>query len=55
VLTTIGVSLVNHWVPVLDLNVVLLAVAAGTAAGACAGFWPALKATKIAPASALTH
>lgn len=55
VLTTIGVSLVNHWVPVLDLNVVLLAIAAGTAAGAIAGFWPALKATKIAPASALTH
>lgn len=55
VLTTAVASLVNHWVPVLDLSIVLLAVAAGTAAGAIAGFCPALKATRIAPAYALTH
>lgn len=52
---TVGVALVNRWVPVLDPSVPLMAVAAGALTGVLAGFWPALRATAIAPAYALSR
>lgn len=55
VLVTVAVSLSNRWQPVLDLRLAVAAVAAGALAGALAGLWPALAATRIPPAQALTR
>lgn len=55
VVVTVGVSLANKWVPILDLNVAAIAVLTGCLAGAVAGIGPALRATKIAPSVALAQ
>jgi ABC-type antimicrobial peptide transport system permease subunit len=52
---TVSVSFVNRWVPVLDPGVPLIAIAAGALTGILAGFWPALRATAITPAHALSR
>ncbi|MEV7661980.1 ABC transporter permease [Paenarthrobacter sp. NPDC089316] len=54
-ITTIVVSAINRWVPVLDPVTLLLSVAAGTTAGVLAGAWPAAKATTVSPAQALAR
>lgn len=48
-------SLLNKWVPVLDPFVPILATIAGLLAGLVAGVWPALRATTITPARALSR
>lgn len=55
ILVTVAVSLSNRWQPILDLRLAVAAVAAGALAGALAGFWPALTATRIPPAQALNR
>jgi putative ABC transport system permease protein len=52
---TVSVSLINRWVPILDPGVPLMAVAAGAVTGLLAGLWPALRATAITPAHALSR
>jgi putative ABC transport system permease protein len=47
------VSLVNAWVPTIDLRSTLVASAASTAAGLLAGLLPASRAVRIAPVQAL--
>ncbi|WP_285727084.1 ABC transporter permease [Psychromicrobium xiongbiense] len=51
----VAVSAANRWAPVLDPWSIPLAIGFGTAAGAIAGLWPALKATRITPAQALAR
>lgn len=53
VLTVSTVSLVNGWVPTIDLRSTLVASAASTAAGLLAGLLPASRAVRIAPVQAL--
>lgn len=50
---TAVVSVINRWTPVLDLRSTLVAVGVTTGVGLLAGLWPAIKATKIQPVSAL--
>ncbi|WP_422935792.1 ABC transporter permease [Sinomonas sp. P47F7] len=52
---TVAVSLVNRWVPVLDPAIPALAIVAGAGAGVIAGTYPALRATRITPAQALSR
>jgi putative ABC transport system permease protein len=55
VTATIGVALVNGWVPLIETTVVAVAIGAGCAAGSVAGFLPALRATRISPTEALSR
>ncbi|KHL01028.1 ABC transporter permease [Sinomonas humi] len=55
VLVTVAVSLGNRWIPVLDPTIPALAIIAGAAAGVIAGAYPAIRATRITPAQALSR
>ncbi|WP_364308224.1 ABC transporter permease [Paenarthrobacter nitroguajacolicus] len=49
------ISIINRWVPVLDVLLVIWAVGGGIASGILAGLLPALSATKITPVQALAR
>ncbi|MEU5908495.1 ABC transporter permease [Micromonospora sp. NPDC047527] len=53
VATVATVSIVNRWSPVLDMRAAMIAVAASAATGLVAGLWPAARAIRIQPVSAL--
>jgi putative ABC transport system permease protein len=48
-----GVAIAHGWKPVLDVRLVLTAPLAGIAAGLIAGAYPAIRASRITPLSAL--
>ncbi|MEV6305607.1 ABC transporter permease [Actinoplanes sp. NPDC051861] len=50
---TLGISLLNRWVPIIDLRTALVASAICAAAGLLAGFFPAVRALRIQPVAAL--
>ncbi|MFF5289151.1 ABC transporter permease [Paractinoplanes globisporus] len=50
---TLGISLANRWVPVIDLRTALLASGICAGAGLLAGFVPAIRALRIQPVAAL--
>jgi putative ABC transport system permease protein len=52
-IAVVGLSLANNWVPVSSLWLVLSAAPAGLVIGAVAGAYPALRAMRIEPISAL--
>lgn len=52
-LVTVSVALVNSWAAVLDWRAALLASGISAACGLAAGFWPAVRATRISPVAAL--
>jgi putative ABC transport system permease protein len=52
-IAVVGLSLANNWVPVSSLWLVLSAAPAGLVIGAVAGTYPALRAMRIEPISAL--
>lgn len=54
-LVAVSISWINRWVPVLDPGVPLMAIGAGALTGILAGLWPALRATTITPAHALSR
>lgn len=49
------VCLWNRWAPVLDLWVAAVAVVASATTGLLAGLWPARRAVRVQPVSALQH
>lgn len=53
VAVTVGTAAARQWTPVLEPWTVLAAPLLGAAVGALAGLYPALRAARIAPASAL--
>ncbi|MHA7264095.1 ABC transporter permease [Arthrobacter sp. TMN-37] len=55
VTATIGVALVNGWVPLIEITIVAVATGAGCAAETLAGILPALRATRISPTEALSR
>jgi putative ABC transport system permease protein len=55
VLATSGIAVARGWVAVLDPRVIILAPLFGMIAGMLAGIYPARRATKITPVSALQH
>lgn len=55
VTATVIVSLVNGWVPLVEVAVIGLAIGAGTVAGSTAGILPAVRATQISPTEALSR
>lgn len=55
ILATSGIAVARGWVAVLDPRVIILAPLFGTLAGTLAGIYPARRATKITPVSALQH
>lgn len=52
---TVGVSVVRHWTPVVDLRLVVLAPALGAFCGVVAGAYPASRASRVDPVLALRH
>lgn len=50
----VGVALMNNWTPLLDPMILLLSVFSGAATGLVAGIAPAIRATRVSPATALT-
>lgn len=52
-LVTVSVALVNSWAAVLDWRAALFASGISAACGLAAGFWPAIRATRISPVAAL--
>jgi putative ABC transport system permease protein len=55
VLATSGIAVSRGWVAVLDPRVIIFAPLFGMIAGVLAGIYPARRATKITPVSALQH
>lgn len=53
VFAVVGVSLVQQWTPIIDLPMVLGCAVLGAVVGLAAGAYPAAKASKIEPISAL--
>ncbi|WP_378032044.1 ABC transporter permease [Actinoplanes sp. GCM10030250] len=50
---TLVISLLNRWVPIIDIRTALVASAVCAAAGLFAGFFPAFRALRIQPVAAL--
>jgi putative ABC transport system permease protein len=53
VLATAAISSGNHWTPVMNTTLVLLAPLLGVAVGILAGCYPAIRAARITPMAAL--
>jgi putative ABC transport system permease protein len=55
VVTTLAVTLANHWTAIMAPDVVLAAPFSGAVLGLLAGAYPALRASAVEPARALRH
>jgi putative ABC transport system permease protein len=51
--TIVSTSLARHWTPILDIRLVLAAIGAGITIGVIGGIYPAHKASRIEPITAL--
>jgi putative ABC transport system permease protein len=55
VMTVLGVCAAQSWTPVLDPLLLVLGPLLGILTGVIAGIYPAVKASRISPISALQH
>lgn len=55
IIAVIPVALAQHWAPVLDSRLSVCGLLLGLVTGIGAGLYPAVRAARIEPASALQH